>query len=145
MVALNPDSVVVKPVAAQAQMALDQAQAATAGSPVTTQPTTTSTPIDGTVPGGSTVFIPPAVVPSTAAKPKRFFGSVAVNPQRLALDAATIAKELVAHLTSLPGANAEIQLDITIRVPGGVPDNVVRTVTENARTLKFTSADFDAD
>lgn len=145
MVALNPDSVVVKPVAAQAQMALDQAQAATAGSPVTTQPTTTSTPIDGTVPGGSTVVVPPAVVPSTAAKPKRFFGSVAVNPQRLALDAATIAKELVAHLTSLPGANAEIQLDITIRVPGGVPDNVVRTVTENARTLKFTSADFDAE
>ena len=60
-------------------------------------------------------------------------------------DEGTYAAELLAHLTGLPSAEAEIQLDITVRVPGGVPDNVVRTVTENARTLNFTSADFDVD
>ena len=31
------------------------------------------------------------------------------------------------------------------KVPDGVPDNVVRTVTENARTLKFTAQGFDRD
>lgn len=143
MVALNPESVVVKPAVAQMQIAADQAPPPA--------PTSGADPVDippapgGDASGGGTVVIPPKPVPSTATKPRRFFGSVAVNPQRLALDAATIAKELVAHLTALPGASAEIQLDITIRVPGGVPDNVVRTVTENARTLKFTSADFDAE
>lgn len=143
MVALNPESVVVKPAVAQLQIAADQAPP--------TVPSNGTLLIDappaanGGGSGSGTVVIPPTPVPSTAAKPKRFFGSVAVNPQRLALDAATIAKELVAHLTALPGASAEIQLDITIRVPGGVPDHVVRTVTENARTLKFTSADFDAE
>ncbi len=143
MVALNPETVVVKPTVAQIQIAADQAPPPA--------PSNGTDPVDippvpsGDGSGSGTVVISPKPVPSTATKPKRFFGSVAVNPQRLALDAATIAKELVAHLTALPGASAEIQLDITIRVPGGVPDNVVRTVTENARTLKFTSADFDAE
>src|SRR5262249_28260937 len=80
------------------------------------------------VPGQGSVV---TVVSPSSARPKRFFGSVGVDPQRLARDVSTIATELVAHLTALPGAQAEIQLDITIRVPGGVPDNVVRTVTEN--------------
>jgi hypothetical protein len=81
----------------------------------------------------------------TRSRPRRFFGSVSVNPQRLALDVSTIAKDLVAHLAALPGSQAEIQLDLTIRVPGGVPDHVIRIVGENAKTLKFTSADFDAE
>jgi hypothetical protein len=36
-------------------------------------------------------------------------------------------------------------LEIDARLPGGAPDNVVRTVTENSRTLKFTSQDFEED
>jgi len=43
----------------------------------------------------------------------------------------------------LVGANAEITFDIEVKVPGGVPENVVRTVTENARVLKFVSAEFE--
>ncbi len=35
--------------------------------------------------------------------------------------------------------------EIEAEVPSGVPDNVVRTVTENARTLKFTSQGFEKD
>ena len=35
--------------------------------------------------------------------------------------------------------------DIEAIVPSGVPDNVVRTVTENCRTLKFTSQGFEAE
>jgi hypothetical protein len=30
-------------------------------------------------------------------------------------------------------------------VPGGTPDNVVRTVTENSRTLKFTNQGFETE
>jgi len=46
---------------------------------------------------------------------------------------------------ALQGADADIRLDITVRVPGGVPQDVERTVRENARVLKFTSAEFDAE
>jgi hypothetical protein len=55
------------------------------------------------------------------------------------------ATELVARLMALQGADADIRLDITVRVSGGVPQDVERTVRENARVLKFTSAEFDAE
>jgi hypothetical protein len=41
------------------------------------------------------------------------------------------------------GANVKVTLDIEAEVPGGVPDNVVRIVTENGRTLKFTTHGFE--
>ena len=47
------------------------------------------------------------------------------------------------------GEKAWIEVTVTIEIaatgPGGVPDNVVRTVTENSRTLKFTSQGFEAE
>ena len=38
-----------------------------------------------------------------------------------------------------PCTKVTVTLEIEASVPGGVPDNVVRTVTENGRTLKFKS------
>ena len=38
-----------------------------------------------------------------------------------------------------------VTLEVQARVPGGVPDNVVRTVSENCRTLKFNSQHFEKD
>src|SRR5919108_2071196 len=48
-----------------------------------------------------------------------------------------IAEEIVQHLVALRGAHVEVMLDIAAHIPEGPPDHVVRTVTENARTLKF--------
>ena len=36
-------------------------------------------------------------------------------------------------------------LEIAAQVPAGAPDEVVRTVTENSRTLKFTSQGFEKE
>jgi predicted AAA+ superfamily ATPase len=76
---------------------------------------------------------------------KRFHGSVALDPQRLGRDAGQIAEEIVQHLTTQPGAKVELTLEIQARLPEGAPDNVVRTVTENARTLKFTTQAFEEE
>jgi hypothetical protein len=38
-----------------------------------------------------------------------------------------------------------VTLEIEAHVPGGAPDNVVRTVTENSRTLKFSSQGFERE
>lgn len=90
------------------------------------------------------------VVPGAPDKPKAppnvFFGSVPLTSNRIGRDAARIAEEVLQHLTTLPGAEATISLEVCIRVPGGVKDDVVRTVTENARTLGFTNKDlFDTE
>ena len=38
-----------------------------------------------------------------------------------------------------------VNLEIAAEVPSGAPDNVVRTVTENSRTLKFSSQGFEQE
>ncbi len=85
---------------------------------------------------------PPPAVP---AKPKRFHGTVALDENRVGRDASRIADEVISHLVGLVGANVTITLEIEAEIPSGVPDNVVRIVTENARTLKFTNQGFEQE
>jgi hypothetical protein len=40
------------------------------------------------------------------------------------------------------GSKAEVTLEIEFRIPNGVPDNVIRIVSENCRTLKLTNMRF---
>lgn len=72
-----------------------------------------------------------------SSKPTRFHGSVTLDPNRVGRDASKIAEEIISHLVGLVGADVTITLDIEAVIPSGVPDNVVRTVTENCRSLKF--------
>ena len=39
----------------------------------------------------------------------------------------------------------EVVMEIAARIPGGASEQVVRTVTENSRTLKFTSHQFESE
>jgi predicted AAA+ superfamily ATPase len=79
------------------------------------------------------------------APPRRFHGSVALDPLRVGADAGRIAREVIAHLAGLPGAQVHVTLEVEAEVPGGIPDQVVRTVTENSRTLKFSSHGFERE
>jgi hypothetical protein len=54
-------------------------------------------------------------------------------------------KTVLQHLSSLVGADVDVTLDIQIRVPDGIPENVVRTVSENSRTLKFNQYGFEKE
>jgi predicted AAA+ superfamily ATPase len=76
---------------------------------------------------------------------RRFYGSVEIDPLRINRDAPAIANEIIQHLTRLKGANVKIVLEIEADVPDGVPDDVVRTVTENCRTLKFNNHAFEQE
>jgi hypothetical protein len=59
----------------------------------------------------------------------------------MAGDAGKIMEEVVKHLTTLYGANVQVTLEIQAHLPGGVPEETVRTVTENCRTLRHRSLD----
>jgi len=86
------------------------------------------------------------VAPEIAsAPPRRFHGSVFLDALRVGADAGKVAQEVIAHLVGLPGAQVRITLEIEATVPGGIPDQVVRTVTENSRTLKFSSHGFERE
>ncbi len=79
------------------------------------------------------------------AKPKRYHGTVTLDPARVGRDASKIADEVINHLVGLVGSSVHVTLEIEAEVSDGVPDNVVRIVTENGRTLKFTSQGFEEE
>jgi acetylornithine deacetylase/succinyl-diaminopimelate desuccinylase-like protein len=66
-----------------------------------------------------------------------------VNAARPGRDASQIAEEVIAHLSGLVGAKVTITLEIQAELPAGASDAIVRTVTENCRTLRFRSFGFE--
>jgi hypothetical protein len=104
----------------------------------------------GTMLAETTVVIskadaPPPPRPPGPRQPKRFHGSVTLDASRVGRDASRIADEVIAHLVGLVGSDVTVTLEIDADIPNGAPENVVRTVTENSRTLKFDSQGFEQD
>jgi hypothetical protein len=81
---------------------------------------------------------------ASTQQPRRFHGTVRLDAQRVGRDASKVAEEVIAHLTSLVRAEVVVRLDIEADIPDGTPDNVVRIVNENCRTLKFDSQGFES-
>ena len=99
----------------------------------------------GTAPQGqkSSQTVGGAPGPREVPKPRRYHGSVNLDPTRVGRDAGRVADEVIAHLAGLVGSSVRVTLEIQADVPNGAPDNVVRTVTENSQTLKFLSYGFE--
>jgi hypothetical protein len=78
-------------------------------------------------------------------RPRRFYGTVQLDPARVGRDASRIADEVVAHLAGQVGAEVTVTLEIAVVMPGGAPEQVVRTVTEKSRTLKLSDHGFEKE
>lgn len=113
-------------------------------------------PSSGTIPDAPTSGGPRTIAASeergtganvqpVAAQPKRFHGTVVLDATRVGRDASRIAEEVISHLVGLVGARVTVTIEVEAEMLGGAPDNVVRTVTENCRTLKFTSQGFEKE
>ncbi len=83
--------------------------------------------------------------PTGTRLPRRFHGTVTLDATRVGRDASRIAEEVIAHLSALVGAKVTVTLEVEAEMPSGAPEQVVRTVTENSRTLKFTSQAFEKE
>lgn len=140
-ISLAGDAVLVKPDVAVRQMEED--------APKQPGPSTGAAPPPGSpqphLPLGapSTSVNPGTVGPSSAPLPRRFHGSVRLDPMRLSRDAGKIADEIVQHISKLDGSQVDLTLEIRADIPKGAPENVVRTVTENCRTLRFKDHGFE--
>jgi predicted AAA+ superfamily ATPase len=138
-VLLDGQSLLVKPQAAQRQLDQEAAERQREAPPQ---------PPGGqgeTPPVGPGVGVPPRVTPPPEKKPRRFYGTVELDTMRLARDAGSIAEAVIQHLNSLVGADVTVTLEIHAHLPDGAPDAVVRTVTENAQTLKFKQFGFEEE
>lgn len=136
----NDPGLLVKPEAATRQMEAETPPQA--ASPVNGGDT--ATPQPAAIPG-STTSPPVPSGPTEPPKPKRYHGTVDLDPNRAGRDASRIADEVITHLAGLLGSKVRVTLEIEAEIPTGAPDNVVRIVTENGRTLKFSSQGFEKE
>lgn len=83
--------------------------------------------------------------PPAVQQLRRFHGSVRLDSTRVGRDAGRIADEVIAHLAGQMGAEVTVTIEIEARLPNGATDQLVRTVTENSRTLKFDSQGFEKE
>ena len=69
--------------------------------------------------------------------PRRYYGSVKLDPTHVGRDASQIAEEVIAHPVGLVRSDVRLTLEIKADIPDGAPEHVVRVVTENSRGLRF--------
>lgn len=127
-IVIDNESVIIKPDVAE-QHLQKQAAAATADS---TAPSVTGD-------SNPTPQLPSdtSIAPPTERRPTRFHGTVMISPERPAREIHQIVEAIIEQLTTLPGADVSIKLEIDAEVSSGLDHAKVRTLIENATTLGF--------
>jgi hypothetical protein len=72
----------------------------------------------------------------------RFYGVKTLNSDKIALDFKNIADEVIANLRD-DGTELVIRIEVEANRSSGFDEGQVRTVSENARTLKFDQSGFE--
>jgi hypothetical protein len=127
-VVIDSDSVIVKPDVADAHRPAP-VQPRPIASP---QAPGDKPPEPGEQPSGGTPGSPPV-----EKRPTRFTGTVMISADRPARDMHQIVEAIVEQLTTLPGSEVKLKLEIEAEIPSGLDRAKVRTLVENANTLGF--------
>ena len=133
---------IVKPNLARAQIDAETPKPQpTGGVDASGEPGARTIAEDGDTPAGAAAIDEP-----TPPQHRRYHASVRLDPARVGRDASQIVEEVIAHLVGLAGAEVTVTIEIDAQLPGGASEQVVRTVTENGRTLSFQpGAGFESD
>jgi predicted AAA+ superfamily ATPase len=84
---------------------------------------------DGTSTGGGNI------TPRVAAH-THFFMSAELDTTRIGRDVQRLVEEIINHLTTADGTKTQIVLEVNVDAAQGLSQQIVRTVSENCRTLK---------
>ena len=87
----------------------------------------------------------PSIEAAQIAQPKNthFYMSASLDTTRIGRDVQRLVEEVISHLTSAENAQVEISLELSVKAPEGLPQQIVRTVSENCRTLRVESFGFE--
>lgn len=129
-VVIDRDSAIVKPDVAAAEIPpspADIAESAGTASESTAGTGTADAGQNGTQAGGE----------EAEKRPTRFIGTVMISAERPARDMHQIVEAIVEQLTTIPGSDVSLKLEIDAEVATGLDRTKVRTLIENATTLGF--------
>ena len=87
----------------------------------------------------------PVEAPPVPAQPKnkRFYMSASLDTTRIGRDVQRLVEEIITHLTSAEGTQVEVSLEVNVQAPDGLSQQIVRTVSENCRTLHVDDFGFE--
>ena len=69
--------------------------------------------------------------------------SAQLDTTRIGRDIQRLVEEVISHLTSADGTQVDVSLEVNAKSPNGLSPQVVRTVSENCRTLRVQNFGFD--
>ena len=128
-VVIDSESVIIKPDVAEAHRP--------APSPTPTGADGTSQTANGGRSDTPAATGGPVATPQADKNPTRFVGTVMISADRPARDIHQIVEAIIEQLTTLPGSEVSLKLEIDAEVPSGLDRAKVRTLMENATTLGF--------
>ena len=137
MVTLDSASVVVRPGAARRQIEEDRKRKE--------EPEGPSGGDEGIDERGGDDGRGSRVEPHRPVHPARFYGRKTLEPVRLLRDVSDITDAIVQQLGRARDTDVSITVEIEATSSGGFDDDVRRTVTENARTLRFDTHEFESE
>jgi hypothetical protein len=90
----------------------------------------------------------PAGPPDTGSAPARpentrFYGVYKLDPDRFGRDLTRLSQEILQQIAAVEGASLEITVEVHANRPEGFPEDKVRIIQENARTLRFEQYGFE--
>lgn len=131
-IVIDNDSVIVNPIIAEAHRppATAASEIAIPGMPPVGTPVGSSNGETGTP------------IPASESKPTRFFGTVMISADRPAREIHQIVEAIVEQLTTIPGSQVMLKLEIDADIASGLDRAKVRTLIENANTLGFIDKEF---
>jgi predicted AAA+ superfamily ATPase len=141
---VTDQTLLVRPDIALAQRDREITERAAAATGTAGTGTGMDTSDDGTseTPATSGAGVTPQPEPA-GPKNTRFFGVATISPDRYARDLTRLSQEIIQHLAAPDGVDLQIRVEISAHKQDGYPDDKVRNVTENARTLKFETYGFE--
>lgn len=86
---------------------------------------------------------PPVTPVAPQPKNTHFFMSAKLDNTRINRDVQRLVEEVISHLTNADGVQVEIALEVTADASNEFEVPLIRTVTENCRTLKVDQYGFD--
>lgn len=110
--------------------------------PIEPMPGSTSVPADNT--GASNFWGSGKPRPQSGLK-TRFHGTVTLRHEDFRERAGDLSREIAAQLAMAVGSKVSIVVEIVAEADGGFSEQTLRAVSENCRTLKFDSFEFEED
>jgi predicted AAA+ superfamily ATPase len=130
---IDSESLLVKPVVAEAHRPAPQVDQVATDENATGSPATKGADVKA----GSTTSSEGDDTSSAEQLPTRFMGTVMISADRPAKEIHQIVEAIVEQLTTIPGSDVALKLEIDAEVPDGLDRSKVRTLLENATTLGF--------